>query len=226
MAYLILQKLIHSQKETSNMAYIYVITNEVNDKKYVGFTTQEIYSRFHQHKYQSNNLDTSLARAIRKYGFDNFNISVLEESSDSDYLLEVRETYWIKKLKTVSLGYNRTYGGENYIFSDDVINKLSEAAKKRTGKLNNFYGKSHSSETKKKIGLKSSEKVYTKEYRKKLSDGISKTYKVTFPDGKVKIIKNLYKFCQENNLHSSCMSNVVKGNRKQHKGFVAEYYGG
>ena len=57
-------------------------------------------------------------KAMRKYGIENFSISLLEEVEDN--LLEEREQYWIKEKNTCILepdgyGYNLTFGGEGSI---------------------------------------------------------------------------------------------------------------
>ncbi len=49
-----------------------------------------------------------------------------------------------------------------------------------------------------------------------------KDWLVTFPSGKTMKIRNLEKFCRENNLRSSGMLNVVSGRSKTHKGFKCQ----
>ena len=104
------------------MAYIYSITNTINDKKYIGKTSQSNpYDRWKQHlqlakslnNLQENNsaLSMPILRAISKYGADNFKFRVLEECSDDK--VNERETFWIEKYNTADgIGYNCTYGGE------------------------------------------------------------------------------------------------------------------
>jgi hypothetical protein len=43
--------------------------------------------------------------------------------------------------------------------------------------------------------------------------------KITYPNGEIKIIKNLRKFCRENNLYHGAMWRVSQGKRKVYKGF-------
>ena len=54
--------------------YVYKITNKINGKVYIGQSIRPIEERFKRHINDSikNNLDTHLARAIRKYGFESF----------------------------------------------------------------------------------------------------------------------------------------------------------
>lgn len=80
------------------MAYIYKIENLLNKDFYIGQTIQTLEHRFNQHKsFAKHNGQTILANAIRKYGKENFSISVVEECEQSE--LNERETFYIQTLK-------------------------------------------------------------------------------------------------------------------------------
>ena len=116
------------------------------------------YKRGHS-KYQ-----IKLHRAIKKYGFDNFKVTILEECSVDE--LNEAEIFWINYLETTSVGYNIKEGGsfgrhseetkkkmsiakKGIIFSDERKKNMSEAAKKRN---NSFWvGKKHSVESRRKM---------------------------------------------------------------------------
>lgn len=96
------------------MAFIYLITNNVNGKQYVGKTCKTtVEKRFKQH-IKNTKLNSiykmPLYSAMNKYGIENFSVSTLEECSSEDS--SDRERYWIEKLDTYNVGYNATYGGE------------------------------------------------------------------------------------------------------------------
>lgn len=84
---------------------IYKITNKINDFFYIGKTTKSAEERFNRHFHNHKNGNTYLYRAMRKYGFDNFQIEVLEQTE----LLNEREIYWIE---TLNPQYNMTKGGD------------------------------------------------------------------------------------------------------------------
>lgn len=104
---------------------IYLITNLVNDKKYVGQTRQPLNKRWSYHITESRTFsDRPLYRAINKYGLDKFKIKILEECPAD--ILDEREVYWIDFLGTYRMGYNATTGGEHPEHSEDTKDKISQ----------------------------------------------------------------------------------------------------
>ena len=61
---------------------------------------------------------------MRKYGIDNFEISLIEETDKPDE----REVYWIEQKRSFKNGYNATLGGDGkrYIDYDLVIATYKE----------------------------------------------------------------------------------------------------
>lgn len=111
------------------MAIVYMITNNVNGKKYVGVTQYSLDKRFKEHCHDSKTdrcKNRLLYSDMNKYGFENFSIDELEVCSD-DKRFE-RETYWIDKLDTHNNGYNLTYGGSGKQFYnyEEIANKYLE----------------------------------------------------------------------------------------------------
>lgn len=101
-------------KNIQGCGSIYCITNLINNKKYIG-QTSELYlsKRWCQHKINARNgVSNYLYNAIRKYGEDNFQFKVLIHKIPIDKL-SFYETLWIEKLNTKAPnGYNLTNGGE------------------------------------------------------------------------------------------------------------------
>lgn len=106
------------------MGYLYVITNKVNGKKYVGKTYDSVSNRWRDHlKKSKSELNRPLYRAIAKYGSDSFVVETIAEYPEND--LEAQEELLIAKLGTFGKnGYNATKGGDGrkYItFTDKEV---------------------------------------------------------------------------------------------------------
>lgn len=102
--------------------YIYKITNKTNNKFYIGQTSKTVEQRWSRHVYEAmtHRIDTAFSRAIRKYGKDAFELSILEEVeyTDSQQLTD-REYFWITETQALKIGYNSTLskskcGGNTY----------------------------------------------------------------------------------------------------------------
>ena len=117
--------------------YIYKITNKVNGKVYIGQSIRPIEQRFQRHINDAVNniLDTHFARAIRKYGKENFYIELVE-TCDNQTELNLREQYWIRKYDSINNGYNETdatskCGGNTYMSkTESEMKEISEKISK------------------------------------------------------------------------------------------------
>ena len=101
--------------------FIYKISNNKNNKVYIGQTIRPIEDRFQRHMNDATNniLDTHFARAIRKYGKENFWIEEIDRANNQEEL-NLKEQYWIRFYDSVNTGYNETdalykCGGNTYI---------------------------------------------------------------------------------------------------------------
>lgn len=123
---------------------IYKITNDVNEKVYIGQTTKSLDQRITNHRNSMiSGVDTHLYRAMRKYGWDKFHFEVIATTEDQDSLNDM-EAYFIQKYNSISNGYNMAPGGSINIMyspvvarkhnskmrSDEVRAKISESMKK------------------------------------------------------------------------------------------------
>lgn len=96
------------------MAEVYVITNKINGKQYVGKTNRTTKQRLVDHKKEmsrSRSAHRPLYRAFNKYGFDNFELKVIETNLTPEEA-EQKEIDLIDKLGTFNKGYNATIGGD------------------------------------------------------------------------------------------------------------------
>lgn len=108
------------------MAFIYKITNQLNQKCYIGKTMLSIQERWIQHLRDAVKDDCNnrpLYKAINKYGKDNFIIEQIEECSDK--IVNEKEQYWIKYYNSYHNGYNATLGGDGKAYIDyDLVCKV------------------------------------------------------------------------------------------------------
>ena len=78
---------------------IYIITNTLLNKRYIGQTTRSIEDRFNEHYWSRNRkdyYDRPLCSDMRKYGLGVFDYDILEISPKN---ANNSEKFWIKKLK-------------------------------------------------------------------------------------------------------------------------------
>lgn len=101
--------------------YIYKYTNLINNKKYIG-QTNNFERRIKEHKScsfnpKSVNYDDKIHQAIRKYGYENFKIEIIEVINNAENydLVNERESFWIKQEQSLltQWGYNVLEGGRN-----------------------------------------------------------------------------------------------------------------
>ncbi len=111
--------------------YIYMHKNKINGKIYIGQSCQTPSRRWGKQgeRYKGCSYFYS---AIQKYGWDNFEHIILEQSLDT-FEANIRETYWIKYYETTDInkGYNLKEGGNTQLYSEESKNKMKESAKNR-----------------------------------------------------------------------------------------------
>lgn len=122
---------------------IYMIQNKLNGKMYIGQTRRPLKERINQHKLDAENgVGFELHNSIRKHGWDNFEVTILDETDNIDKLNELEE-YYISKYDSINKGYNLALGGKNNTMdspkirkhhdeimrNDDVRNKISNTMK-------------------------------------------------------------------------------------------------
>jgi group I intron endonuclease len=107
------------------MYEIYLITNNLNDKKYVGLTSQGYLSRFTSHCSQGFYLTST----IKKYGKENFNIQVLATAPNKEEAAKL-EIQFIKEYNCITpIGYNISEGGSTPCHTQSVKDKISKSSK-------------------------------------------------------------------------------------------------
>lgn len=139
------------------MAEIYKITNIINTKSYIGYTSKSSQKRFDEHlndalKYNRDS-NRKFYNAIRKYGKDCWKIEVLVENL-SVVEAKNKEIELINSYNTYYEGYNATHGGDGnngIIMSRESNIKRSKALTGISKDYDRMLGKQHSQESKNKI---------------------------------------------------------------------------
>jgi group I intron endonuclease len=119
------------------MFYVYKITNLSNGKLYIG-KAENVEVRWQKHLSDTRtNRGYVLHNAIRKYGSDNFEVSIIEKCKTEIEAME-KEVFWIAEYKTNickygdKFGYNLTDGGDGitgHQHTNEAKQKMSEASK-------------------------------------------------------------------------------------------------
>ena len=113
---------------------VYMATNQINGKVYIGATTQTLSVRKLQHISASKRGKRPIAKAIRKYGEENFAFREIETEPSIEKMYE-REQYYIRLYDSMNIGYNRTTGGINCKTSEKTKKKMKET---RLSSVNSF----------------------------------------------------------------------------------------
>lgn len=103
-------------KETTNVELytVYLVTNAVDGKKYVGKTAYPLPVRWGQHVHRAIRGDrrTALSAAIKEFGWRSFSVSEIACLGSNEAACEY-ETALIRLFGTlVPAGYNKTAGGD------------------------------------------------------------------------------------------------------------------
>lgn len=106
---------------------IYKITNTLNNKVYIGQTVNSLRERRNSHKTQSKISLYPIHKAIREYGWENFEWEILHKNVPDLFTLDTLERYEIYKHDSFYNGYNCTKGGRDAEISEQTKEKLSLA---------------------------------------------------------------------------------------------------
>lgn len=207
-----------------NKGIIYLWTNEVNGKMYVGQTIHE-ERRKQEHNRGKHRKPQVIDKAIAKYGTDNFSYRVLavlkaKDNTELKKLMNEAEIFFIDYYQTfykTGKGYNMTKGGGGTIgfeHSESTKKKLSE---QKTGIKLTAAQRQRISEGHK--GLKK-----TESHKAALSLAHEKDKKAVMQltlDGKlVKTYESIKAASAATGINKGNISATIRGKQKQTKGFL------
>jgi group I intron endonuclease len=168
--------------------FIYQYTHKVNSKMYIGKTRQVLQDRLDDHKTRSfqktcRNYECHFHRAIRKYGYDTFNINILHTIiGDSvgylDKELYKLEVHYIAEFNSFNDGYNSDKGGRG------------------------TCGMKHSKETRARISSSNMGKVMSEEAKVKMREAGRKRVEaellgISNVDAKNRLCKTVYLYYKD-----------------------------
>lgn len=182
---------------------IYKITNTVNNKVYVGWTSRDPNARFNEHQTRKT---APINFAIKKHGTENFVFEVIYQSLDYEHSRQI-ETHFIQEFNSLveQWGYNRDLGGTGHKRTQVTIEKHREKIKGRKQSADHIEKRNAS--------------------RTKRGNPTAKKYIITHPDGTEELIVNLRQFALLHNLDPANLGKVARGvpSNYQHKGYKARF---
>ena len=154
------------------IGYIYKIVNDINDKVYIGQTSETIEKRWARHKRSRNYKKYKhihFYMALNKYGIDHFFVSeVMKISANTKEELKKElnkwEKYYISEFNSFRNGYNSTEGGDGVMTGF----RHTEESKKKMSK--SHKGAILTEETRRKMSLAHKGLTFSEETRKILSE--------------------------------------------------------
>lgn len=116
---------------------IYMLVNKLDGKIYIGKSKRYLSTRIADHKYHAKiGKKMPISRAIAKYGWNNFDLIILEQC-DCEEILKKREMFWINKKDSTNknIGYNifKEINGLLVIDSQEVKDKIRKASQGKKG---------------------------------------------------------------------------------------------
>jgi group I intron endonuclease len=214
--------------------FVYEIRNLVNDKRYIGQSSQNDKQRLWEHKTylkKGNHQNRHLQRAWNKYTEENFVMNVLE-TCDSLEDLNRLEIHYVTLYKTLNrkFGYNIRGPGDNKFMPEETRRRVSQS------KLGVSV---HTPESIEKIRQASKNRVHSQASREKRSQklkGCVQSVKLRdqwaqahrklpyplliSPDGQLYDVVNLTRFAKEHGLVQQSLSRLVNKQLTQHKGWT------
>jgi len=126
------------------MIVVYLVTNNVTGKQYIGFTAQSLRRRWSGHLHSARKgARTAIHSAIRKYGFAAFSITEIATCATRGEAAETEARLIVWHQTKAPNGYNLTDGGEG-------VRGLAPEMLERIAAMNR--GRHHTDDARQRIG--------------------------------------------------------------------------
>lgn len=130
---------------------IYKHTNRINNKVYIGITSQNPEKRWKNNGYGYKN-QPKFYNAILKYGWDNFSHEVINDNLSEEECMEL-EIKLIEEYNSINNGYNQRVGGISVPKYATIENKL-RLSESHKGQECPMKGKKHTLESLEKMSAR------------------------------------------------------------------------
>lgn len=157
--------------ETKNRAGIYCWTNKINNKKYVG-QAKDLWLRiidYGQPWYLRTNTTFPIVRAFKKYGIENFSLTILEfitaDETELGLVLDLAENNAIKEIKPKYNILQQANSSRGWKHSEETKKYLSEL---KTGTHHSLETRQKMSENRKGVNNPNFGKTPSKAVKEKL----------------------------------------------------------
>lgn len=116
----------YPQRTIETVGIVYQIRNKIDNKKYIGQTTRSLNNRINDYKRGFGN--DYMNNAFKKYGWDNFEFSIIDTAQTIEEL-NTKEIKYILDFNTndKKTGYNIHDGGRNAIPKIETLEKMSRS---------------------------------------------------------------------------------------------------
>ena len=201
---------------------------DTNIVRYVGITSQKLQARLYNHIHKKNDnphKDNWIASLEKKNKIPIIEGLIYNLTESKACELEIKtiakfRSKFGKKLTNILPGGNLppNHKGKTRTFTAQHKRNISASCK---GRKAHNKGKKMSDEQKKKLSAARKKISATPEWkalRKTWSLARIKT-KLVSPQGKIYFVENVYRFCLDHQLDTSCVYKVIKGKSTNHKGW-------
>ncbi len=156
---------------------LYLVTNVVNGRQYIGITTARLTARWRHHRHGSKNPRMLLHKAIAKYGEGAFTIEQIASAKNWDdlCLLGRQAIEQFRTFAPLGTGYNQTLGGEG----GDASSGRKRSPEHIAAIKKAHTGKVVSAETRRRIAEGNKNRVLSPEAKARMLAGSSRSGKLS-----------------------------------------------